>query len=92
MSARYFTDPAEEELYRRWMDETPDQFVVNTHKTPSEAYLILHRVGSPCLDKQNPLVRYSKLCGDRAGIEGYIAHSLGLNIGEIQECGNCFRK
>ena len=92
MNARNFTDPADDGLYQCWMDENPDQFVVNTHKTPSEAYLILHRVGSTCLAYENPLLHYSKLCGDRAGIGDYVARCFGLNIGAIHECGKCFGK
>ncbi len=92
MQARHFSDSSEEPLYRRRMDENPGQFVLNTHKSPSPAYLILHRVGSSCLAKQNPLLSYSKLCGDRAGIEEYVGRSFGFNFRKIDECGNCFRK
>ena len=92
MNVRFFTDTADEALYRYWMDENPDQFVVNTHKTPTSHYLILHRVGTHCLAKQNPLLRYSKLCGDRARIEEHVERNFGFNVGAIHECGNCFSK
>ena len=92
MSARNFTDPADDGLYQCWMDEYPDQFVVNTHKTPKKEYLKLHQVGSCCLAYKNPLLDYSKLCGDRAGISDYVARCFGFDPLEIKDCGNCFRK
>jgi hypothetical protein len=76
--------------YLDWLDHHPDGFVINTGRTPSAAYLMLHRAscgtitgkparGSTFTDE------YIKVCGERNELEEFARH-LG---GHAQPCGLC---
>lgn len=79
--------------YQRWLTNQPDGFVVNTYRTPSTVYLVLHR--STCKTISGPPARgstfmgeYSKVCGTREDLERF-ADSLG---GEAKPCLLCLRE
>lgn len=90
MTAIFFTRPDEEPAYLAWQESHPAGVVLNTRKTPSASYLVLHSVGSTCLRQQNPTLRYSKLCGHRDEITSYLVTHLGLTPDNIRQCSRCF--
>jgi hypothetical protein len=72
------------------LDRHPDGFVINTGRTPSAAYLMLHRAscgtntGTPA--RGNAFTgEYTKVCGQRDELEEFSRH-LG---GHAQPCGLC---
>ncbi len=74
--------------YLDWLARHPGGFVINTGRTPSAAYLMLHRAA--CGTIRGRPARgttftgdYAKVCGDRDELEGF-AHQLG---GQAQPCG-----
>ena len=76
--------------YLDWLDHHPDGFVINTERTPSAAYLMLHC--APCGTINGSPARgttftgdYIKLCGERDELEQFARH-LG---GHAQPCGLC---
>ncbi|MGH3176310.1 MAG: DUF7662 domain-containing protein, partial [Streptosporangiaceae bacterium] len=76
--------------YLDWLAHHPDSFVINTGRSPTTAYLMLHRVG--CGTIRGRPARgttftgdYAKVCGERAELEGF-ARDLG---GQAQPCGLC---
>jgi hypothetical protein len=76
--------------YLDWLDHHPEDFVINTGRTPSAAYLMLHRAG--CGSITGTPARgstftgeYSKVCGGRNELEEFARH-LG---GHAQPCGLC---
>jgi hypothetical protein len=76
--------------YLDWLDHHPDGFVINTGRTPSAAYLILHRAG--CRTITGTPARgttftgdYAKVGGERNELEEFARH-LG---GHAQPCGLC---
>jgi hypothetical protein len=79
--------------YLDWVARHPDGFVVNTGRTPTASYLMLHRAvcgtitGRPAMGSTFT-GDYAKVCGDRAELEGF-ARQLG---GQAQPCGLCLRQ
>jgi hypothetical protein len=76
--------------YLHWLARHPDGFVINTGRTPSAAYLMLHRAGCGTITGRPARGTtftgdYAKVCGDRQELEGF-AHQLG---GQAQPCGLC---
>jgi hypothetical protein len=67
--------------YLDWLDHHADGFVINTGRTPSAAYLMLHRAscgtitGTPARGTTF-MGEYAKLCGERNELEEF-AHHLG---------------
>lgn len=76
--------------YRDWLDHHPDGFVINTGRTPSTAYLMLHRAscgtitGTPARGTTFT-GEYAKVCGERDELEEF-ARQLGSHP---QPCGLC---
>lgn len=76
--------------YLDWLDHHPDGFVFNTGRTPSAAYLMLHRAG--CGTITGTPARgvtftgdYAKVCGEQNELEEFAGH-LG---GHAQPCRLC---
>src|SRR5262249_24418004 len=76
--------------YLGWLDLHPDAFVLNTGRTPSDAYLMLHRAscgtitGKPA-SGTTLTGEYAKVCGERNELEEFTRH-LGDSA---QPCGLC---
>jgi hypothetical protein len=76
--------------YHDWLAHHPDGFVINTGRTPTAAYLMLHRAGCGTINGRPARGTtftgdYAKVCGDRDELEGF-ARQLG---GQSQPCGLC---
>ena len=76
--------------YLSWLADHPESFVINTTRTPSAAYLMLHRATCWTINRLQPQATtftgdYSKLCGARSELEAK-ARRLG---GTAQSCGHC---
>ena len=76
--------------YLDWLDQHPDGFVINTGRTPSAAYLMLHRAGCGTITGKPArgvtfTGEYAKLCGERSELEEF-ARRLD---GHVQPCGVC---
>jgi len=76
--------------YLDWLDHHPDGFVINTGRTPSAAYLMLHRAGCGTITGQPArgitfTGEFVKVCGERNELEEFAGH-LG---GQAQPCGLC---
>jgi hypothetical protein len=79
--------------YRDWLARHPDGFVINTGRTPTAAYLMLHRTA--CGSISGTPARgstftgdYAKVCGGREELEGF-GRQLG---GEAKPCGLCLNQ
>jgi len=79
--------------YRDWLARHPDGFVINTGRTPTAAYLMLHRAA--CGSISGTPARgstftgdYAKVCGGREELEGF-GRQLG---GEAKPCGLCLNQ
>ncbi len=79
--------------YLAWITAHPDGYVVNTHRTRTQSYLILHRSqchtisGRPARGTTWTEGAYSKVCsGDRSALVGWLERSLGI---APQPCGTC---
>jgi hypothetical protein len=84
----HFTD--DDRGYLDWLDHHPDGFVINTGRTPSAAYLMLHRTGCGTITGKPArgdtfTGEYAKVCGERDELEEFARH-LG---GHAQPCGLC---
>jgi hypothetical protein len=77
--------------YARWLAEHPEGFVVNTYRSPSAAYVMLHRAGCATISGEPARGltftggEYSKICGGRDEL-GDFAGQLG---GQASLCGLC---
>jgi hypothetical protein len=76
--------------YLDWLDHHPDGFVINTLRTPSAAYLMLHRASCGTITGKPArgttfTGEYAKVCGERNELEEFTRH-LG---GHAQPCGLC---
>lgn len=76
--------------YSDWVDHHPDGFVINTGRTPSAAYLMLHRAGCGTITGKPArgatfTGEYAKVCGEQDELEEF-ARQLG---GQAQPCGLC---
>ena len=77
--------------YLAWISGHPADFVINTYKRPSSAYLKLHQATCPTISRLQQGARtftdgeYSKICGSRTELEGH-ARRLG---GTAQPCPIC---
>jgi hypothetical protein len=76
--------------YLDWLDHHPDDFVINTGRTPSTAYMMLHRAGCGTITGKPARGTtftgdYTKVCGERKELEEFARH-LG---GHAQPCGLC---
>src|ERR1700746_2835087 len=79
--------------YLDWLARHPDGFVINTGRTPSAAYLMLHRAG--CGTISGAPARgttftgdYVKVCGGGDDLERF-AHQLGA---QARPCGLCLNQ
>jgi hypothetical protein len=76
--------------YLDWLGHHPDGFVINTGRTPSSAYLMLHRAscgtitGTPARGTTFT-GDYAKVCGERGELEEFARHL----DGDAQPCGLC---
>jgi hypothetical protein len=85
---RHFVD--DDPGYLRWLTHHPAAFVLNTTRTPSAAYLMLHRANCWTITRLQPRATtftgdYSKLCGGRDELE---ARARRLS-GTAKACGHC---
>ena len=76
--------------YLDWLDHHPDGFVINTGRTPSAAYLMLHRASCGTISGKPArgttfMGEYAKVCGERNELEEFARH-LG---GHAQPCRSC---
>ena len=77
-----------------WVADHGPGFVINTYRTPTAAYLKLHRAicptitGAPAHGSTFTGGDYSKVCGDREDLEAF-AVTLG---GGASPCGLCLRR
>jgi 4-hydroxy-3-methylbut-2-enyl diphosphate reductase IspH len=77
--------------YRRWLDEHPDGFVINTYAKPSARYLKLHCATCPSISRLQAGAKtftegeYSKITGGQRELEEH-ARSLG---GSVDYCPIC---
>jgi hypothetical protein len=85
---RHFVD--DDAAYLGWLAEHPAGFVINTGRSPSAAYLMLHRAS--CGTISGVPARgatftgdYTKVCGSRDELEAF-ASQLG---GAAQPCSLC---
>jgi len=88
---RHFVD--DDAGYQQWLTNHSGDFVINTYREPSAAYLVLHR--SACKTINGRPARgstftgdYSKLCGTRDELERLAE---GLNT-EAKPCRLCLRE
>lgn len=82
----------DDEGYRNWLEAHPNGFVLNTNRSPTASYLMLHRAN--CTNgilnwrHENPTRVYTKWCSvDRREVEAQ-ARQVG---GELTEASCCFR-
>lgn len=76
--------------YLAWLAHHPDGFVINTERSPTATYLMLHRAGCGTINGRPARGTsftgdYTKLCGERGELEGF-ARQLG---GQAQPCMRC---
>jgi hypothetical protein len=79
--------------YQQWLMNKPDQFVINTYRAPSSAYLMLHRAACKTISGRPArgstfMGEYSKVCGTRDELQRF-ADSLA---GEARPCRICLRE
>jgi hypothetical protein len=79
--------------YLAWIAAHPDGYVVNTHRTRTQSYLILHRSrchtisGRPARGATWTEGNYSKVCcADRTALVDWLERSVGV---APQPCGTC---
>lgn len=84
----------DEQGYRAWLRAHPDGFVVNSYRTPSRDYLILHKAtcytisGTPARGKVWTK-DYAKTCStNRHNLETWARQQVG---GSLKPCGHCIR-
>lgn len=85
---QYFAD--DDSGYLGWLEDHPEGFVLNTTRTPSASYLILHQATCWTISRLQRRATtfagdYSKLCGSRRELESG-ACFLG---GTASSCGHC---
>ena len=95
MNVQQFRDPVrhfvdDDPGYLRWLTHHPAAFVLNTTRTPSAAYLMLHHANCWTITRLQPRATtftgdYSKLCGGQDELEAR-ARRLG---GTAKACGHC---
>ena len=83
----------DDEGYRRWIAAHPEGYVVNTYRTPTAGYLMLHRaacrVGILPWQHRNPTRAYTKWCSlDRQELANHLQQVAG---GSLSEASCCFR-
>jgi hypothetical protein len=76
--------------YVEWLDHHPDGFVINTGRTPSAAFLMLHHASCAAITGKPArgtsfTGEYTKVCGERNELEDFV-RNLG---GHAQPCGSC---
>jgi hypothetical protein len=76
--------------FRRWREDNPDGFFLNTERNPGHGYLILHCSGCPHFTR-SPLHwtrDYIKFCAPaQASLEEWAS-----TLGDVKHCRTCFRK
>ena len=80
-----------EEDYLRWVREHPEGYVLNTYRTPSTSYLVLHSAACGTIatpKRTNYTTRdYIKACStNRSELEGWAARTVS---GVPRACGVC---
>ena len=88
---RHFVD--DDAGYQQWLSNEPDGFVINTYRSPSSAYMVLHRATCKTISGQPArgttfMGEYSKVCGTREELQRF-SGSLG---GEARPCRLCLRQ
>jgi hypothetical protein len=77
--------------YLRWLAGHPGLFVLNTYRTPTPAYLVLHSAGCHTITGSPArgarwTADYLKVCGNRTELEQYARSEFG---GEPTPCRVC---
>lgn len=85
---RHFVD--DDASYLSWIADHAGSFVLNTTRSPSASYLMLHRANCWTITRLQPTATtftgdYSKVCGERSELEAY-AQTLGATA---SACGHC---
>jgi hypothetical protein len=80
--------------FRNWRDQGPDGFVVNTSRTPSPNYLILHRASCRSLapaneHERNWTMAYIKFCAlQPEDLEKWARQHVTVDA-QLKPCSNC---
>jgi hypothetical protein len=66
--------------YQQWLTTHQDQLVINTYRTPSSAYLMLHRAARKTISGRPArgstfMGEYSKACGTREELQQFADNS-----------------
>jgi hypothetical protein len=85
---RHFVD--DDAGYQQWLGDHPSDFVINTGRNPTAAYLMLHRADCKTISGRPATGStftgdYTKVCGGREELEAF-AGELG---GAASPCGLC---
>jgi hypothetical protein len=88
---RQFVD--DDSGYLSWIADHADSYVVNTTRSPSASYFMLHRANCWTITRLQPRAKtftgdYSKVCGQRGELEAF-ARTLGATA---SACGHCMRQ
>jgi hypothetical protein len=87
---RHFVD--DDPGYLNWIATHPEGYVLNTTRSPSSGYLMLHRTSCWTISRLQRKAttftgEYSKLCGNRDEIEDRVRSFKATT----PECGHCMR-
>jgi hypothetical protein len=71
---RHFVD--DDAGYQQWLSNEPDGFVINTYRSPSSAYMVLHSATCRTISGQPArgttfMGEYSKVCGTREELQRF---------------------
>jgi hypothetical protein len=77
--------------YLAWLSAHPTSFVLNTYRTPTPAYLVLHRatchtISELPMNGSTWTREYRKICGERAELESYARNDVGS---DVHPCAHC---
>jgi hypothetical protein len=87
-----------DELYRRWLHQHPSGFVLNTRRTPSASYIVLHRATCSSISSYQGKARlggftersYIKICADTVeGLRQWVRTQFGAAIAFSAICSRC---
>jgi hypothetical protein len=76
--------------FRRWREDNPSGYFLNTERNPGPGYLMLHRAGCPHFTRSQLhwTKDYIKFCApDQASLEEWAS-----TFGKVKHCRTCFRK
>ncbi|MEH0819857.1 MULTISPECIES: hypothetical protein [unclassified Micromonospora] len=81
----------DDEAYLSWVSSNPEGYVVNSSRSPSPSYLILHRASCKWITELSTEGRswttdYIKICGHLPELERWAHDDVG---GRLQPCAHC---